>query len=116
MKCYIYAADVYCEACGKDIRSALKSAKKAPPKPEDENTYDSDDYPKGPFPVEPSDTPQHCGSGVVCLSPTVIEGENYRKFLENSLTEDGVQYVKDQLARANPGPVAKYWGEFYKID
>ena len=55
MKCYIYAADIYCKDCGEDLKSKLTQ----PENPDDENTYDSDDYPKGPCEVSESDYPQH---------------------------------------------------------
>lgn len=48
MNTYIYKADLYCESCGEQIRERLQST--APDDPNDEHTYDSDDYPKGPYP------------------------------------------------------------------
>jgi len=116
MKAFIYCADVYCEACGEDIRRRLTEEGKAPAEPDDECTYDSDDFPKGPYKDGggKSDSPQHCGSGEDCLNPTVIDGEKYGCFLENELTEEGKRYVTDEL-NDDPGPVVKFWAEHYDI-
>ena len=110
MKCYIYAADTYCEKCGESIRSKLHKHGEAPANPDDEH-YDSGVYPKGPFDVEASDTPEHCGSGSDCLEPTVIAGRPYGLFLENPLTRDGEAYVKD----ADDGSVADFWKAHYGL-
>jgi len=64
---YVYQAEVWCDACGADIRAALKKARKAPADPRDERSYDSDDYPKC-APEGDSDSPQHCGGHHDCLS------------------------------------------------
>ena len=74
----------------------------------DENDYDSDDLPKGPYTNGggEADTPQHCdGCGV---------------FLENPLTGDGVRYVNEKLtehARDGSGnaEVLKAWAEHYGV-
>jgi hypothetical protein len=106
--CYIYAADVYCQACGEDLKLKLPK----PSDPDDETTFDSDVYPKGAYDVSESDTPQHCGSGEDCLSPTEIEGGKYGCFLENDLTTDGVKYV-EELHRERSGPVTRFWIGYY---
>lgn len=51
MNVYIYQADLYCEDCGEEICEQLKEVAPeiVPENPEDE-LYDSDDYPKGPYP------------------------------------------------------------------
>src|SRR3954469_15157799 len=53
--------------------------------PDDEATWDSDKFPKGPYENGggEADTPQHCDQ---CMA-----------FLENPLTEDGCAYVIDEL-------------------
>jgi hypothetical protein len=74
----------------------------------DENDYDSDDLPKGPYSNGggEADTPQHCdGCGA---------------FLENPLTGDGVRYVNEKLtehARDGSGnaEVLKAWAEHYGV-
>lgn len=58
---YIYQADVWCDKCGKRIRDEISSKGKAPCNPEDEHTFDSDDYPKRyDAENEESDTPENC--------------------------------------------------------
>ncbi len=88
MNAYIYNADIYCEPCGKKIAASL--AKPSYPKP-----YDTGDY---PLEVSngggESDSPAHCG--------------NCHAFLENPLTSDGFDYV-----RQAQGEVADQWKKFY---
>jgi hypothetical protein len=84
----MYAAALYCKACGEAIRERLTSEGKAPPDADDESSYDSDDFPKGPFYEGggESDSPEHCDA---C-----------HEFLENPLTHDGEAYVLDAIERA----------------
>ncbi len=100
MEFFVYNDDVYCFSCGEKLRNRL-------PVPqgvdlEDGNTFDSDEYPKGPYSGQEglADTPQYCaGCGV---------------FLENPLTEDGEDYVRETIAFKNGNPkVRKEWQEFY---
>lgn len=109
MNVFIYAADIYCDGCGAEIRRDLDKAGKAPATPHIESTYDSDQYPKGPYGDGggESDCPQHCGG---C-----------RAFLENPLTPDGVDYVRAAVAdwvathalgAETDSPVAQ-WRAFY---
>ena len=81
MNAYIYQAALLCEECGCEVCAELKSAGKRPPDYTDESTYDSDDYPKGPYPDGggEADCPQCCHN---CGIP-----------LENPLTSDGIGYV-----------------------
>jgi hypothetical protein len=81
MLIYIYQAALLCEDCGRATRAELKS----PDDPSDESSYDSDDYPKGPFDAGESDSPQHCDSCDV--------------FLENSLTDEGYEALWDTVGR-----------------
>jgi hypothetical protein len=113
MKCYIYAADCYCEKCGE----ALKQLLPKPKKPDDENTFDSDEYPKGPYSNGggESDSPQHCGSGEECLDATIIDGEKHGCFLENDLTEDGQKSLQE-LHKDRNSPVTAFWIAHYKAN
>jgi hypothetical protein len=83
MNAYIYQADIYCVDCGEAIKRRVERDTPAnvPANPNDERTFDSDDYPKGPYTDGggEADCPQHCG---MC-----------RVHLENPLTRDGEQYV-----------------------
>ena len=106
---YIYRADLHCSKCGEKIREDLTAKGEAPEEPEDEYTYDSDDFPKGPYPDGggEADCPQHCGT---CGC-----------FLGNPLTGDGEEYVREVLREAKEdgkplSPIEEMWAKFYKID
>ena len=117
MYVYMYNAALYCEACGVQIREDLTKVGKAPEEPDDESSYDSDEFPKGPFPEGEADSPQHCdGCG---------------EFLENDLTSEGTAYVRrmieDSIVNPSPGdleliaqgkmrPVLAKWQTFYGIE
>lgn len=103
MKAYVYQAALLCEACG-----VAKAAQRRPHMPEDfdpedESTYDSDEYPKGPYGDGggEADCPQHCDACDV--------------FLENPLTGDGVAYVVETLIGDGvPGrSPLKEWTDYY---
>lgn len=101
MNVFIYQAALWCETCIDEITEELV----CPGDPDDEHTFDSDDYPKGPHSDGggESDTPQHC--------------EGCGEFLENALTADGIAYVEERVreAEASSGlnEVIKLWKEFY---
>jgi hypothetical protein len=87
MDCYTYqAALLLCEDCGRGIIRDLEAAGKVPEAASDEASFDSDDYPKGPFSDGggEADTPQHC--------------DGCNAFLENDLTSDGIEYVERAIA------------------
>jgi hypothetical protein len=112
---YIYQADVFCEECGSEICQDLQEAGLYPKGATterfdgaiflDERMYDSDDYPKGPYPsdMNEADTPQHCG--------------RCNGFLENPLTTEGYRYVKDAIVQGgNNIHTVKEWSEFYGLE
>ena len=121
MEAYIYQADIWCESCGEQIRRELIRTGKAPSDPQDESSYDSDDFPKGPYPDGggEADMPQHCGSGGTCLLAEVDNGRTYGAFLENPLTEDGRAYVlkalRDHYTKGG-SPLASMWAAYYDIE
>jgi hypothetical protein len=84
MDVYMYRAALLCAEHGEQVRQQLTAAGKAPADPSEEHTYDSDEFPKGPYPDGggEADTPQHCD---ICGT-----------FLENILTPDGDAYVREQ--------------------
>ena len=94
MKAYIYQASVYCEDCSKRIISELSEMGIS-------DTGDSDDYPQGPYPDGggEADCPNHC--------------DFCGLFLENSLTDDGVEYVREALSENPQGDVIKEWQAYY---
>lgn len=112
---FIYRADIYCNSCGMaTIRDLVNQGGKYYEYEEyrlaeDESAYDSDNYPKGPFPIDESDTPQHCAG---C-----------DKFLANELTNEGAEYVRDIIWDAmhdpetpNNATVLFEWSNHYRWD
>ena len=107
---YIFQADIYCADCAESIMAQIAAAGGKPADTSDESTFDSDVWPKGPYTDGggESDTPQHCaGCGT---------------FLENPLTSDGYEYVRESIAEyvSGEGPGGDYtvlnqWIEFYEI-
>ena len=97
MEYFIFAADVYCPHCADAIKRRLASV--APADPANENTFDSGDYPKGPYSDDSSDTPQNCAE---C-------GD----YIENPLTEAGVDYVieamQEDIDRHHTNSVVRDW-------
>jgi hypothetical protein len=104
---YMYQAALYCEACGEPICERLTKEGNAPPEPDDESSFDSDDFPKGPFPEGESDNPQHCDACGV--------------FLENDLTTEGyastLAMIEERLIKDGElsGATAE-WSSFYGIE
>jgi hypothetical protein len=101
---YIFRAALLCQHCGKVACQTVP--KPAGMDPNNEASWDSDDYPKGPF-IDgggEADSPQHCD---FC-------GE----FLGNPLTPDGDRYVLDALrehaehGRGDPAVLAE-WRDHY---
>ena len=116
MRVFIYQADLLCGDCGEAIREALNNEGKAPKDPQDEYTYDSDEYPKGSYPDGGGehDTPQHCGSGDHCLNALELnDGHKVGCWLENDLTSDGETYVREAMVEG--GEVAALWSEWYSL-
>jgi hypothetical protein len=135
MQAYIYNADMYCEDCGLAIRESLDSlyARIGIPTgfdPDDESSYDSGDYPKGPISQEENeaDSPYHCGAGDRCLNALECPRHDDHKhgcFLENRLTVDGMaqlakmyqeqaEYYYDHGKHDHScGVVAELWIPFY---
>ncbi len=102
MDVYIYCADIYCAECGEAIRKDVAKDGGLPADELDEYTYDSNDYPKGPYADGggESDCPQHCG--------------NCHTFLENPLTADGYEYVQEALANGTgDSEVLAMWLDYY---
>jgi hypothetical protein len=96
MDVYLYAADLFCEDCGDKIKASLA----AQADPDNESTWDSDEYPKGPYAEGggEADSPQHCDDCGV--------------FLENPLTNDGARYVVEQCEAYISGDDAGLGGEY----
>lgn len=104
MNAWIYCADLFCEECGQAIADSLRDEGR-------EDTGDSDDFPQGPYPNGggKADLPWTCGNIDCCI------------FLENPLTTDGYNYVREQVRNHwHEGPscraVLTEWANFYDID
>jgi hypothetical protein len=103
---YIYRAALVCKECGDKIKAQLAAEGKAPANPEDERSFDSDDYPKGPYADGggESDVPESCD---VC-----------HKFLQNPLTQAGYRYLRElvqdhETSGRGSDEVIQEWKEFY---
>ena len=114
---YIYQAELWCNDCGKAICQKLKRAGKAPENPDDESSFDSDDYPKRADEREESDTPQHCAAGKQCLNAITLPSGRKIGALFGELTPDGLAYVKNAIVEANEGmgdkEVVALWQEHF---
>ncbi len=101
---YAYQAALWCEACGEKLCAELP----LPPgmHPDDEHTWDSDEYPKGPYRNSEADCPHYCdGCG---------------EFLENDLTADGYEYVRESITHdicrgRLDAESMKVWADFYGV-
>ena len=116
MDIYIYAADTWCEDCANAIKEQLDKEGKTPEDPNNEHTFDSDEYPKGPFDSsnETTDSPDHCAAGAECLNAIVDGDQKYGCWLEQPLTNEGVEYtlgmIRDTIVRSIDAPeFMKYW-------
>lgn len=100
MDVYMYQAAFLCADCGRKVRAVLDADGRKPADVLDEYSFDSDDYPKGPFADGggEADCPNHCNHCGV--------------FLENPLTPDGEKYVRDAVS-ADGAPLVPEWGEYY---
>ena len=124
MDVYIFQAALVCSECGEKICQELMAAGKAPEDPDDETLYDSDDFPKGPYPNGggESDTPQHCDCGDECLNAEeFFDGSKFGCFLENPLTNEGLAYVQEKVheyycsKNGKHSHVVPVWAEYYDI-
>ena len=79
----IYCADMWCDECTEKIKEDHARDGFVPNDPDDQHTYDSDEYPKDCDVTGESDCPQHCAGCQV--------------FLENELTCDGADYVRQAV-------------------
>ena len=107
---YIYQADVWCDDCGRAIIDDLTAQGKAPEDPEDESSFDSDEFPKY-YDAEndEGDGPQNCADGKCA-------GE-YGTFLRNTLTGDGYAYLKNMLDDHDETlpEHAQEWADYYQF-
>jgi hypothetical protein len=109
---YIFQADCYCDSCGKAIKNHIL-AECSPEDAErfqDEHQYDSDEFPKWMNSDEESDSPCHCGSHEDCLeAETLPDGSKIGALLSTSLTDYGVEYLREMLTENSNPHVAEFW-------
>lgn len=124
---YIYRAETWCDSCGERLRGELLRADSGPPDIDDEWSYDSDDFPKGPVAREATDGPDHCAAGADCLEGILLveyglegsaemfgaESHTIGALLSDGLTDDGVAYLAEMLREDSPTPyqeaLHRYW-------
>jgi hypothetical protein len=110
---YTYQAARWCDECAERIREELATAGRSPADPNDETSYDSDDFPKGPFSDdEESDSPDHCDAGEDCLCALELDDGRKVGAIVSGLTEDGIVYVRS----ATDSPCVRAWREHYGLD
>jgi len=142
----IYNADIYCDDCIEkikdDIAQELWDKREGGACPDgtptidfesckalndylremDETTYDSGEYPKYASDDEESDSPQHCGSHEDCeYADDLGDGHKIGCFLENPLTSEGYDYVKEAVAEdvragCDDSVAVVVWAPFYDIE
>ncbi|TXH13187.1 MAG: hypothetical protein E6R03_11765 [Hyphomicrobiaceae bacterium] len=104
---YMYQAALYCEACGKRLRADLDKQGKTPEDPDDERTYDSDDYPKECL-VGESDSVSFCEGGADCADAIDLAGgRKIGCWLEEDLTDEGVKNLQESLSNADLDPALR---------
>lgn len=109
---YIYAADIWCDDCGEAIKSRIIAEGNAPADPDDEYSYDSGEFPKYVDGSSEADSPQHCAAGEDCINAYEFPGGfKIGVWLENDLTTDGEDYVKEAVREG--GEVAELWREWH---
>lgn len=105
---YLYKAELLCQDCGEAKRTSLRLQGLAPDYPSNETTYNSDDFPKGPYADtwDAMDSPAHCG---LC-----------GKFIPIGLSSAGVDYVCEALqeyassGKGDPQTLAA-WADFIEL-
>jgi len=110
MSVYVYQAALLCNDCGCAKRNmiAAEYPELVPQNPAEESSYDSDEFPKGPYDSDSndSDSIQHC--------------DHCGVFLENPLTNEGYASLYEMVRKAlNEGKcsdVLREWIDFYDVD
>jgi hypothetical protein len=108
MRAYIFQAALICEECATRERTNLRPCMHAGFNEEDESSYDSDAFPKGPYENGggEADSPQHC--------------DQCHLFLENPLTREGREYAELQVLEFEQYGFGDFnvlstWIDFYSI-
>jgi hypothetical protein len=97
---YMFQGALLCEDCGRDVQDNLRKKGKAPEDEDDEESFDSDDFPKGPFGDGggEADTIHHCDSNESCLNAIELPcGSKIGAWLGNSLTSEGEEWLAKSI-------------------
>ncbi len=101
---YIYGGKRFCKECGLAIRRNIASLCRASLDPENPWSYDSNEFPKGPYCAQQEEgTPNLlCGSGQNCLSRPggIVVGSEYGS-VESGTTKDPWTDVDASLLSEN---------------
>ena len=122
MQVYIYKANIYCEDCTFDIDKDVSQRLIA-------DTGDSNNFPQGPYANGggESDTPQHCATcGLFLENPLTSNGYDYVKQAIHDLasvrhkvtTAELLEYLLTDYYLADmggDGPVVEQWAHFYNL-
>ena len=101
---------MFCDSCGRAIRKQIRREGHAPADPQDECSYDSDEYPKYAGDSGEADCPQHCGAAEECLEAIELpSGRKVGASVSTELTGEGIRYVESAVAEG--GEVAQLWTE-----
>lgn len=92
---YAYKADLWCDTCGNRIKEELDAKDVA-------DDGDSDTYPQySDEDQSETDSPSHCAEGENCEGAvTLSDGRKVGALIMESLTDDGVAYVREAIAEA----------------
>jgi len=108
---FMFQAELFCDSCGQAIRNRLTRQRRSPTDPDDDSTFDSDDFPKDVVASE-SDYPHHCGAGDDCLEAVELpSGRKVGALLSDVLTSDGLDYLEGAIA--DGGEVVEFWEEAF---
>jgi len=97
---YMFQGSLYCEDCGRDIQDTLRKKGKAPENEDNEESFDSDDFPKGPFSGGggEADSIHHCDSNGECLNAIKLPcGSKIGAWLGNDLTSEGDEWLAGSI-------------------
>ncbi|MBT9134403.1 MAG: hypothetical protein DDT38_01134 [Firmicutes bacterium] len=97
---YIYSASMLCSGCAEEVMA--NTAKPVDYDADNESSWDSGDYPKGPYNANlcEADSPAHCNRCGV--------------FFENPLTDEGRAWVRDLLEQRGHDTTAPQCVHEYK--
>ena len=97
---YMFQGALLCEDCGRDVQDNLRKKGKAPEDEGDEESFDSDDFPKGPFGDGggEADSIHHCDSNESCLNAIKLPcGSKIGAWLGNDLTSEGDKWLAESI-------------------